>query len=52
MRFGKNGKLSPRYFGPYKIIRTVSTVAYELELPSGLESVHLVFHMSMLRKCI
>ena len=52
MRFGKKGKLSPRYIGPYKIIRTVGTVAYELELPSELESVHPVFHVSMLRKCI
>ncbi|XP_070049780.1 uncharacterized protein [Nicotiana tomentosiformis] len=52
MRFGKKGNLSPRYIGPYKIIRRVVQVAYELDLPSNLESVHLVFHVSMLRKCI
>lgn len=52
MRFGKKGKLSPRYIGPYRIIRRVGQVAYELELPSELESVHPVFHVSMLRKCI
>ena len=52
MRFGKKGKLSPRYIGPYKIIRKVGQVAYELDLPSELESVHPVFHVSMLRKCV
>ncbi|XP_070028963.1 uncharacterized protein [Nicotiana sylvestris] len=52
MRFGKRGKLSLRYIGPYRIIRKVGQVAYELDLPSDLESVHLVFHVSMLRKCI
>ncbi|WMV54913.1 hypothetical protein MTR67_048298 [Solanum verrucosum] len=48
MIFGKKGKLSPRYIGPYKIIRRVGQVAYELEL----STVHPVFHVSMLRKCI
>ncbi|WMV24635.1 hypothetical protein MTR67_018020 [Solanum verrucosum] len=52
MRFGKKGKLSPRYIGPYKIIRRVGKVANELELPQDLSSVHPVFHVSMLRKCI
>ncbi|XP_049391776.1 uncharacterized protein LOC125856306 [Solanum stenotomum] len=52
MRFGKKGKLSPRYIGPYKIIRRVSQVAYELDLPQELSTVHPVFHVSMLRKCI
>ena len=52
MRFGKKGKLSPRYIGPYKIIRRCGQVAYELELPQELSSVHPVFHVSMLRKCI
>ncbi|XP_049357897.1 uncharacterized protein LOC125822529 [Solanum verrucosum] len=40
MRFGKKGKLSPRYIGPYKIIRRVVQVAYELELPQELSTVH------------
>ncbi|XP_060182395.1 uncharacterized protein LOC132612067 [Lycium barbarum] len=52
MRFCKKGKLTPQYIGPYKIIRTVGKVAYELELPSELESVHPIFHVSMLRKWI
>ncbi|XP_070057113.1 uncharacterized protein [Nicotiana tomentosiformis] len=52
MRSGKKGKLSLRYIGRYKIIRKVGQVAYELDLPSDLESVHPVFHVSMIRKCI
>lgn len=52
MRFGKKGKLSPRYIGPYKIIQRFGQVAYELDLPQELSMVHLVFHVSMLRKCI
>ncbi|XP_070055123.1 uncharacterized protein [Nicotiana tomentosiformis] len=52
MRFGKKGKLSPQYVRPYRIMRKVGQVAYELGLPSDLESVHPVFHVSMLRKCI
>ncbi|XP_015165372.1 uncharacterized protein [Solanum tuberosum] len=52
MRFGKKGKLSPRYIGPYKIIRIIGQVAYELELPQELSTVHPVFHVSMLWKCI
>ncbi|XP_070040418.1 uncharacterized protein [Nicotiana tomentosiformis] len=52
MRFGKKGKLSPQYIGPYRIILRVDQVAYELEFPSKLEFVHPVFHVSILRKCI
>ncbi|XP_060183101.1 uncharacterized protein LOC132613058 [Lycium barbarum] len=52
MRFGKKGKLNPQYIGPYRIVRRVGQVAYELELPSKLLVVHPVFHISMLRKCI
>ena len=52
MRFGRKGKLSPRYIGPYQIVRRIGKVAYELDLPSYLEAVHPVFHVSMLRKCI
>ena len=52
MRFGRKGKLSPRYIGPYQIVRRIGKVAYELDLPSDLEAVHPVFHVSMLRKCI
>ena len=49
-RFEKNGKLSPCYVGPYKIHSRVGKVAYEVELPSELSSVHPIFHVSMLRK--
>ena len=52
MRFGKKGKLSPRYISPYQIFRKIGKVAYELELPADLGGVHLVFHVSILRKCI
>ena len=52
MRFGKKGKLSPRYIGPYEIIRRFGQVAYDLALPQELSSVHPIFHVSMLRKCI
>ncbi|WMV40810.1 hypothetical protein MTR67_034195 [Solanum verrucosum] len=52
MRFGKKGKLSPRYIGPYRIPKRIGNVAYELELPQELATVHLVFHISMLKKCM
>ncbi|WMV32992.1 hypothetical protein MTR67_026377 [Solanum verrucosum] len=52
MRFGKKGKLSSRYVGPYLILRRLGKVAYELELPNELASVHPVFHVSMLKKCV
>ncbi|TQD77792.1 hypothetical protein C1H46_027665 [Malus baccata] len=49
VRFGKKGKLSPRYIGPYKITERIGEVAYRLELPPELSKVHNVFHVSMLR---
>ncbi|CAN6727007.1 unnamed protein product [Malus baccata var. baccata] len=49
VRFGKKGKLSPRYIGPYQITERVGEVAYRLELPSELSKVHNVFHVSMHR---
>ncbi|WMV09276.1 hypothetical protein MTR67_002661 [Solanum verrucosum] len=52
VRFGKKGKLSPRYIGPYRISKIIGNVAYELELPQELAAVHLVFHISMLKKCM
>ncbi|KAH0728122.1 hypothetical protein KY284_003987 [Solanum tuberosum] len=52
VRFSKKGKLSPRYVGPYKVMRRIGKVAYELELPSEMDLVHPVFHVSMLRKCV
>ena len=50
MRFGKNGKLSPRFIGPYEVIEKVGPVAYRLALPPELEKIHNVFHGSMLRR--
>ena len=52
MRFGKKGKISPRYVGPYEILKRVGKVAYELELPAELAGVHPVFHISQLKKCM
>ncbi|CAL2240064.1 unnamed protein product [Prunus armeniaca] len=50
MRFGKCGKLSPRYIGPYEITERIGPVAYTLALPTELSRIHDVFHVSMLRK--
>ncbi|WMV36990.1 hypothetical protein MTR67_030375 [Solanum verrucosum] len=52
MRFGKKGKLSPQYIGPYRISKRIGNVAYELELPQELAVVHPIFHISMLKKCM
>ena len=52
LRFGKSGKLSPRYIGPYRIVERIGEVAYRLEFPSDLDRIHDVFHVSMLRKYI
>ncbi|XP_070049849.1 uncharacterized protein [Nicotiana tomentosiformis] len=49
-RFGKKGKLSPRFIGPFEVLRRVGEVAYEIALPPSLSGVHLVFHVSMLRR--
>ncbi|GJX06890.1 putative reverse transcriptase domain-containing protein [Tanacetum coccineum] len=52
VRFGKRGKLNPRYVGPFKVIERVRTVAYKLELPQQLSRVHNTFHVSNLKKCL
>ncbi|GJT14907.1 putative reverse transcriptase domain-containing protein [Tanacetum coccineum] len=52
IRFGKRGKLNPRYIGPFKIIDKVGTVAYRLELPEQLSRVHSTFHVLNLKKCM
>ena len=49
-RFGKKGKLAPRYVGPFRISEQIRAVSYILELPESLASVHDVFYISMLRK--
>ena len=50
IRFGKRGKLSPRYIGPFEVLKRVGAVAYRLALPPSFSSVHEVFHVSMLWK--
>ncbi|GJU15496.1 putative reverse transcriptase domain-containing protein [Tanacetum coccineum] len=50
--FGKRGKLNPWYIGPFKILAKVRHVAYRLELPQELSSVHSTFHISNLKKCL
>ncbi|XP_073035234.1 uncharacterized protein [Primulina eburnea] len=52
MRFGKKGKLNPRFTGPFEILESVGTLVYIVSLPSNLEGVHNVFHASMLQKYI
>ena len=50
VRFGKRGKLSPRFIRPFEILEMVGTVAYRLALPPSMSGVHEVFHVSMLRR--
>ncbi|GJU72124.1 putative reverse transcriptase domain-containing protein [Tanacetum coccineum] len=52
IRFGKQGKLNPRYIRLFKIIAKVGTVSYQLELPKQLSRVHSTFHVSNLKKCM
>lgn len=52
MKYRKKGKLHPRYIGPYVALIRVPNVGYELEFPSSLSFIHLIFHVSMLRKYI
>ncbi|GJU82055.1 putative reverse transcriptase domain-containing protein [Tanacetum coccineum] len=51
IRFGKRGKLNPRYVGPFKVMEKGRSVAYKLELPQELSRVHNTFHVSNLKKC-
>ena len=52
VRFGKKGKLSSRYIGPYEILERIRELAYRLELPPELSQLHDVFHICMLRKYV
>ena len=52
VRFGKRGKLNPRYIGPFEIVDGIGPVAYILDLPKEFSRVHNVFHISMLCKYI
>ncbi|GJU06288.1 reverse transcriptase domain-containing protein [Tanacetum coccineum] len=51
VRFGKRGKLNPRYVRPFKVLKKVGDVAYKLELPQELSRVHNTFHVSNWKKC-
>ncbi|GKF20744.1 putative reverse transcriptase domain-containing protein [Tanacetum coccineum] len=51
VRFGKRGKLNPRYVGPFKVLENVRSVTYKLELPQELSRVHNTFNVSNLKKC-
>ena len=50
VRFGKRGKLSPRFIRPFEILERVDTVMYRLALAPSMSGVHEVFHVSILRK--
>ncbi|GKC03808.1 hypothetical protein Tco_0995418, partial [Tanacetum coccineum] len=52
VRFGKKGKLAPRFVRPFEIIEKVCPVAYKLDLPEELDGVHDTFHESNLKKCL
>ncbi|GJV52842.1 hypothetical protein Tco_1448583, partial [Tanacetum coccineum] len=52
VRFGKKGKLAPRFVGPFEIIERIGLVAYRLKLPQELNDVHDTFHVSNLKKCL
>ncbi|GJZ11710.1 hypothetical protein Tco_0546469 [Tanacetum coccineum] len=51
VRFGKRGKLNPKYVGPFKVLEKVRVVAYKLELPQELSRIHNTFDVSNLKKC-
>ncbi|GKE19102.1 hypothetical protein Tco_1426679, partial [Tanacetum coccineum] len=52
VRFGKKGKLAPRYVGLFEIVERVGLVAYRLKLPQELNCVHDTFHVPNLKKCL
>ena len=52
LRFGRKGKLSPRYIGPFEILERVGPTAYRLALPMEMSKVHNVFHVSVLKKYV
>ena len=52
VRFGKAGKLTPRFVGPFRVLERIGPLAYRVDLPDKMAGVHNVFHVSHLRKCV
>ncbi|GJR85796.1 putative reverse transcriptase domain-containing protein [Tanacetum coccineum] len=52
IRFGKKGKLAPRYVGPFEILESIGPIAYRLRLPQELSNIHDTCHVSTLKKCL
>nr|GEU99931.1 putative reverse transcriptase domain-containing protein [Tanacetum cinerariifolium] len=52
LRFKNKAKLSPRFIGPFKILKRVGEVTYVLELPKEIRGIHNTFHVSYLKKCL
>ena len=52
VRFGRKGKLAPRFVGPFPILERIGALAYRVSLPEKMAGVHNVFHVSHLRKCV
>ncbi|XP_012453390.1 uncharacterized protein LOC105775420 [Gossypium raimondii] len=49
-QFGRKDKLSPRFIGPYHILKCIRSISYQIKLPAKLNRIHDVFHVSMLRR--
>ncbi|KAI3667584.1 hypothetical protein L6452_42650 [Arctium lappa] len=52
IRFGKRGKLSPRFLGPFVILEKIGLQAYRMDLPLEMDGIHPTFHVCYLRKCL
>ena len=52
IRFGRKGKLAPRFVGPFPVLEQIGNLAYKVELPEKMAGVHNVFHVSQLRKFV
>ncbi|XP_071739804.1 uncharacterized protein [Rutidosis leptorrhynchoides] len=51
IRFGKRGKLAPRYIGPFRIQHALNNQTVVLDLPAELAGIHNTFNVCYLRKC-
>ncbi|KAI3702425.1 hypothetical protein L6452_28163 [Arctium lappa] len=52
IKFGKHGKLSSRFLGPFQVLKRVGLQAYQLELPPEMNEIHNTLHICYLRKCL